>query len=315
MKNNCPLYCLQSKKQLKKLLNIPSNKYIKNKFQDEINIYIDKKDKPRLIEAPNKELKEIQSLIKCYLQKCDFPEYVFSGVKKRCYIDNANLHVNSKFLFKADISAFFPNISRNTIYRFFKCDLKVSPDIAKILTDLCTVDITNSINNNKEIDDFVRLKRIRQFKHLCTGSPVSPILSYLANKNMFDELNNIALKNNCIFSVYVDDIFFSSQKPISSVAQNKIIKVISKYGYNISKNKVTYYKQNEYKKVTGVIISPSNKLLVPNKLKKKIVENFSKGRYKVNYKSMQGLLYSAKHIEKDIFPNIHKHLLNNTNTV
>ena len=59
MKNNCPLYCLQSKKQLKKLLNIPSNKYIKNKFQDEINIYIDKKDKPRLIEAPNKELKEI----------------------------------------------------------------------------------------------------------------------------------------------------------------------------------------------------------------------------------------------------------------
>lgn len=313
MKNNCPLYCLQSKKQLKKFLNIPSNKYLKNKFQDEINIYINKKDKPRLIEAPSEELKKIQSLIKCFLQKCDFPDYVFSGVKNRCYIDNANLHKNSKFLFKTDISAFFPNISRNTIYRFFKSDLKVSPDVANILTDLCTVDITNSIKDNKEIDEFVRLKRIRQCKHLCTGSPVSPVLSYLANKNMFDELNNIALKNNCIFSVYVDDIFFSSQKPISSFTQNKIIKVISKYGNNISKNKATYYKQNEYKKVTGVIISPNNRLLVPNKLKKKIVENFSKGKYKIKYKSMLGMVYAAKLIEKDIFPNIYKHILNNSN--
>lgn len=308
MNDKCPLFSLQSKKQLKEKLKINDDRYIKGSFQDEINIFIDSMGKPRLIEAPSQELKAIQCKIKDFLHMCDFPDFVFSGVKQKTYIDNASQHKNCKFMFKADISAFFPNISRNTIYEFFKNDLLVSPDVAKILTDLCTVDITKAIETDKRVADFVRLKRIRQNNHLCTGAPSSQLLSYLANRKMFDELHLLAMNNNCTFSVYVDDIFFSSQKPISKMLQNKILSIITKHGYNISKNKVIYYSAKENKKITGVIITPDNKLLVPNRLKEKIIHNFSNGHYKVKNESIKGMMFAARKIEKNIFPNIYSHV-------
>ncbi|MDE6751393.1 MAG: reverse transcriptase family protein [Eubacterium sp.] len=310
MNRNCPLYALKSKKQLKLKLKIADNKYIKDRFQDDINIFIDRTMKPRLIEAPCQELKHIQSNIKNCLHMCDFPDYVFSGVKNKTYLKNAYMHKDCKYMFKADISAFFPNVSRNTIYEFFKYDLNTSSDIAKILTDICTVNIAKSINNDEDVKEFVAFKNIRQKHHLCTGSPASPLLSYLANKKMFDELKNIADTYNYVFTIYVDDVFFSSLKPIPNSVQKRIIKTITKYGYNISKSKVTYYKPQDYKKVTGVIISPDNKLLVPNKLKRKIVNSFSKGKYTVSEQSMQGMLFAARKIEDNIFSGINNHLLN-----
>lgn len=311
MNNNCPLYALKSKKQLKSKLKINDNKYIKDRFQDDINIFIDRTAKPRLIEAPCQELKHIQGNIKNCLHMCDFPDYVFSGVKKKTYLTNAYMHKDCKYMFKADISAFFPNISRNAIYNFFRYDLNTSSDVAKILTDICTINITNVLENDKDVEYFVKYKNIRQNHHLCTGSPASPLLSYLSNRKMFDELKTIADNNNYVFTVYVDDVFFSSLKPIPNAIQKKIIKTITKYGYNISKNKVTYYKPQEYKKVTGVIISPENKLLVPNKLKRKIITSFSNGQYAVSQQSMQGMLFAARKIEDNIFSGINNHLLLN----
>ena len=308
MNNKCPLYALQSKKQLKDKLHITNSKYLKGNFQDEINIFIDTIGKPRLIEAPSQELKDIQSRLKDFLHLCDFPDFVFSGVKKKTYIENATTHKKCKYLFKADISAFFPNISRNTIYSFFKNDLRTSPDVAKILTDICTVDISKAIEDNGVVKEFVESKGIRQRNHLCTGSPSSQLLSYLVNRKMFEELNTIAINNNYTFTVYVDDIFFSSQKPISKNIQNKILNTITKYGYNISKSKVTYYLPSEYKEVTGVIVTPDNKLIVTNKLKKKLVNGFSHGKYKVNTDSVCGMLIAARRIENNIFPNVNKHI-------
>lgn len=308
MNNKCPLYALQSKKQLKEKLHIPNNKYLKGKFQDEVNIFIDTNGKPRLIEAPSQELKDIQSKLKDCLHLCDFPDFVFSGVKRKTYIENAVTHKNCKYLFKADISAFFPNISRNAVYSFFKNDLMTSPDVAKILTDICTVDISESIKNDETVSSFVDYKKIRQMKHLCTGSPASQLLSYLANRKMFDDLKTIAVNNNYTFTVYVDDVFFSSKKPISRSIQNKILKTIKKYGYNISKDKVTYYMSKENKEVTGVIITPDNRIIVTNKLKRKLVDGFSNGQYKLKSENIRGMLIAARRIENNIFPNVYKHL-------
>ena len=308
MNQHCPLYSLQSKKQLKEKLSIKDNKYIKGNFQDEVHIFIDSIGKPRLIEAPSQELKNIQSRIKDCLHMCSFPDFVFSGVKKKTYINNALLHKNCKFMFKADISAFFPNISRNTVYSFFKNDLCVSSDVAKILTDLCTVDITTAIEQDVNVKKFVEKKKIRQNNHLCTGSPVSQLLSFLVNRKMFEELHTISLQQGCTFSVYVDDIFFSSQMPIPKAFQKKVLSIITKYGYNVSKRKVIYYTSKEYKKITGVIITPDNKLLVPNRLKKKIVNGFSNGKYTVDDKCLKGMLYAAKNVDSNAFQNIQKYV-------
>ena len=52
-----------------------------------------------------------------------------------------------KYLFKIDISKFFPNIGRNKVYNFYLKKLNTSPDVANILTNLSTInlDLKNQI--------------------------------------------------------------------------------------------------------------------------------------------------------------------------
>ena len=86
-----------------------------------ISPYIDKTKKPRLIEPPQAELKTVQKRMKTLLGKIQVPDNVFSGIKGRSYSDNARLHLgkSKRNLYKIDLTAFFPSISRETVYRFF----------------------------------------------------------------------------------------------------------------------------------------------------------------------------------------------------
>ena len=304
LNRHCPLYGLQSKKQLAEILHITDKKLLKGKTQDEINIYIATEPKERLIEAPSWQIKNAQDTIKNLLMKCDIPFYVFSGVKGKSYYGNAAIHRECKYMYKTDISAFFPNISRDLVYNFFRFDLSTSSDVAKILTDICTVDISSTLETDAVVRSFVAKKKIRKYNHLCTGSPASPVLSYLVNRKMFDEMYQIAQNNNLFFSIYMDDVFFSSKKWIALPIREQILKVLTKNGYNIASRKVVYYSEKDNKKVTGVIVSPNNQLKIPNKLKRKIVKGFSKGNFTIKEESLRGMLLAAKTIEKNSFSGI-----------
>ena len=134
--SDCPLYGLQSKKMLKRLLHIEDSKLTKQDYiASLVSPYIDKSGKPRLIEPPREELKAIQKRLKKLLGKIVVPDNVFSGIKGRSYADNAKMHMGSgrRNLFKIDLTAFFPSIDRDTVYRFFSEDLNCSSDVAQIL--------------------------------------------------------------------------------------------------------------------------------------------------------------------------------------
>ncbi|MBR1763112.1 MAG: RNA-directed DNA polymerase [Eubacterium sp.] len=308
MNKKCPLHGLKSKAQLYSMLGVNDKKLFRNGIQDKVKIYIAKDPKERLIEAPDYITKKAQKQVKNYLMKCDFPPYVFSGIKGKSYFNNAEMHLSSKYMYKTDISKFFPNISRDKVYLFFLNDLNTSPDVANILTNICTINISDSIETNPQVAEFVSKNKIRMFNHLCTGSPASPLLSYLVNRKMFDELNNIAENNGMSFSVYIDDVFFGSKKPIPYGVRQQILKTLTKHGYNISFKKVIYYKDKENKKVTGVIISPNNKLEIPNKLKLKIVSGFSKGNLKDSRAKINGMLIASSIIDKNSFNGIREYM-------
>lgn len=73
-------------------------------------------------------------------------------------------------------------------------------------------------------------------------------------------------------SIYVDDITFSSNKPITTKTKKNIIKIIESYGYKIKLEKTKYYNKNKHKNVTGVIISKDHKLKIPNKIRESIIK-------------------------------------------
>lgn len=120
--SDCPLYGIRSKRMLKYVLQIKNDDMLKqSNITSKIHPYIDKTKKPRLIEAPQAELKIVQRRIKTLLGKIQTPDNVFSGIKGKSYPENARMHIGGRKrnLYKTDLTAFFPSISREDVYQFF----------------------------------------------------------------------------------------------------------------------------------------------------------------------------------------------------
>ena len=302
----CRLYGLKSKKDLCEWLEVENPSFFVNKnFPQNYHPYIDNKNnKKRLIEVSSPKLKAIQTKILGMLKKLDYPKYLFSGLKGKSFIDNANQHSGKNYTYKIDISKFFPNTSRNKVYYFFKEKLNTSPDIATILTNCTTVDLRHysNVKHYAEITTFVKEAKIKQIAHLSTGAPTSMLLSFLANEPMFEELNSFCTQRNYIFTVYADDATISSSQPIPYKDRCTIIKIAEKYGHIISHKKVRYYKQTESKKITGVVVNKNGELCTPNNLLNKTHNKILKlksqtiDQHEIN--SLKGCINLAHQIDK-----------------
>ena len=319
--NDCPLYGIQSKKMLKYVLHIKNGDLLRQDcVVSMISPYIDKTKKPRLIEPPQAELKTVQKRIKTLLGKIQVPDNVFSGIKgkEKSYSSNARYHLGKckRNLYKIDLTAFFPSISRETVYRFFFEDLCCSPDVAEILTNLTTIDL-EKLNQGSllEVYNFLANKGVKCYNHLISGAPTSQILSYLVNHKMFDELQYLSDKNNVTMTIYVDDVVFSSEHKISSAFRQSVLSLIKKYNYQVSRNKVKGYSKTYPKLVTGVIINSEGKATIKNALRKKIMVEYEHLRNNPDdIKSRQrlrGLVTAARQVDKSAYPNIRKFAFDN----
>lgn len=299
---------------LKHLLGVKDSKFFKqNNVAEMVEPYIDRTGKPRLIEPPQPELKNVQRVLKSLLDKIEVPGNVFSGVKGRSYADNARIHQSGhlRYLFKIDLTAFFPSIRQETVYRFFIKDLCCSPDVAEILVNLTTLDLQKSNTRNfQEIQEFLNGKKVNCTNHLISGAPTSQILSYLANHEMFDEMQILADKCRITMSIYVDDVTFSSENYISSRFKSSVFSIIQKYDYQMSMKKVKSYSKLYPKLVTGVIIDATGNLTIKNSLRRKIaVEHIHLRSNPEDEKCRQrlrGLITAARQVDKSAYPNIHK---------
>jgi RNA-directed DNA polymerase len=200
--------------------------------------------KIRELQEVKEPLKTIQRKIKTnILSKLPIHESAFGGVKKRDCILHAAKHLGKKFHFSTDIKKCFPSIKPIMVYNLF-ITYGFSPDVSRLLTLLTTYK-----------------------NELPQGSPTSTYLENLIFYNIDILLNNLILKNNIIYTRFVDDMIFSSNKDFKEHT-NEIISILRNNKFNISHNK-TYYKLGKIP-VTGVLVG--NNYLRPlnehiNKLK------------------------------------------------
>lgn len=299
--SKCKLYNIKRKRDLYSLLHTT-----KQELKININSYKVCIDDGRLLEKPNEYLKKLQKNMLYMLYELDYPFYLFSGVKKKSAIDNAIYHLNSGYMLKLDIRKFFPNTHRNNVYNFLKNKLNMSEDVASICTDIVTVNYNSDnviINNN--VKEFLQKNKIKNNNHLASGTPTSQILSYLVNKNMFDKIIKYAENHKLKCSIYVDDLTFScTNRNISKTEESELINIIKMYGHKINMKKVIRYNSTEYKKVTGIVISPNNRIVIPNKIKAKIKNKCKliKGKdcISLSYKnSLIGLINFANSCEQN----------------
>jgi hypothetical protein len=139
-----------------------------------------------------------------------------------------------------------------------------------------------------------------------TGSALSMMVAYWAYSKTFDSFYTLAKKKGMKFTLYVDDMTFSSPQKIPLSFHTSINYLLSRIGLQLKRRKIQYYSENHFKVVTGSAISPKGEKLVPNRIRKKILEKLrSCGDLKTTDEktlhSLHGSLVSARQIEPRFF--------------
>lgn len=294
----CALYKCRTKKRLEHLLNLEPGglKMIDNIIgYHEFEISKKHSNEKRGITAPGKTLKAIQRRILYLLHRVIRPDWLISGEKQKCYIDNGKAHLDGKYVLTIDIKKFYDNCTREPVYQFFIRKLKTSPDVAEILTDIITYN-----------------------GGIPTGCPTSQIMAYYAYSDMFSEISDLANQYGCKFTLYVDDMTFSNKEPFSPDQLRQMIDcVLRKYGHRPKYPKVKYYGPSDYKPITGTVVTPQQSLTVPNGLQKTIYDAFQAVKPLIGTEicseedtkqilSLKGQIQAARNIEEWKFPEIRR---------
>ena len=227
------------------------------------------------------------------LQKVERPEWLISGEKQKCYMSNGKAHLDGCYFLTMDIKKFYDNCKREPVYQFFVQKMKTSPDIAKILTDISTYN-----------------------GGIPTGCPTSQMIAFYAYLDMFLEVDEAAQAYHCKFTLYVDDMTFSSSQPFSpKQLTQRVDCILRKYGHKLKYRKVRYYSPSDYKTITGTVITPKRTLAVPNALQNRIYQGFQEVKKIPDGEtyseetikrvlSLKGRIQAARQIETGKFPEI-----------
>ena len=249
--NQSALYKVTSPRRLAKILyiDLETIEKITDDQKANYNFFFESKKNggKRKIEAPKYLLKKIQRRIGDLLSRIEPVEYLHSATKKRSYVTNAERHINGETMIKLDIKNFYPSVKQSSVYYFFFETMKCDSDVASILAKILTVN-----------------------DHLSTGSSASPLISFFANKKMFDEIYQKSCEKNLQMTLYVDDICVSG-KEINRSFLYKIGGIIARNEYR--SHKWYRFTSKKIKVVTGVVVG-LDRIYLPNRRHKNIKDDW-----------------------------------------
>ena len=276
-----PLYRLRNKRKLAILQGLSPKTLNKIKLDDYYIPYpIKQGAKEREIQEPKETLKQAQKKLKKFLQRLETPDWLTSGKKGNSFVTNAKQHINSRYFLTTDIESFYKNSSREYVFKFFKSEMKMSEDVAWLITELVTY------------KGFIP-----------TGSPTSQIIAFLSYALTFQRIKKITDEHNCIMSLYVDDLTISSKNPIPKNIPYLINNELKRVFHKIKDKKTKFFYPSQYKIVTGCCITPNGQLKVPNKkrrqIKKEEIACLADKNRKLN--RLLGMILSARQIEPNIY--------------
>jgi hypothetical protein len=245
------LYCSKSKKRLAGLLNIelPAlRRLISQRDNYHVFSVLQSNGKPRIIEEPKSELKQVHSRLLKLLSRLEPPSYLHSGTKGRSYVTNAGAHVRKGKVVKTDISKFYQSTTHHQVFVGFLREFKCSGDVAKLVADLCTYE-----------------------GHVPTGSPVSMLIAFYAHKQVFDQEQRRAERDGNTFTLYVDDLTLSGDS-VSTRSLCAVTKTFRSVGLRCHKTRL--FGKDSPKLVTSAIVTNEG-LCLPHRRHLNIADGIS----------------------------------------
>ncbi|MDB5337559.1 MAG: hypothetical protein JWN70_3178 [Planctomycetaceae bacterium] len=190
-------------------------------------------DKPRLVVNVRNPLRILQSRLFRWvlLKKLTPSDQSHGGVKGRSIKSNALSHLNASFVYKTDISSFYPSIHYSKVYRLFLTEFGCSPDVARLCTRLCTYK-----------------------HHLALGLITSPFLADQILKTTDARIAAACAKAKITYTRYVDDITLSGAFDFrQSGIENVIAEILQSVGFRVNQVKSVFGRVKEMD-ITGIRI-------------------------------------------------------------
>lgn len=208
-----------------------------------------KNHKPRQILAPYDDLKAVQKTILEKILNHVPPHHAATAFfKGRSIAGNARLHHHCLYLYKTDISNFFPSIKVSHVWRVLETHF---PHISR-----------------SAMDEIVRLTTLEGT--LPQGAPTSPHLANLALFEFDEQLTRLCNRLGARYTRYADDITVSAaDEQALEIAEGAIRAGLSELGLVQHLAKTRRFGPNTRKLVTGLDVS-ADTIRPPRSYRKKV---------------------------------------------
>ncbi|MCG8585865.1 MAG: reverse transcriptase family protein [Pirellulales bacterium] len=191
-----------------------------------------KPNKPRDVVNVRGKLRRLQDQFyrRVLLPKLVVSTYSHGGIRGRHVKSNAQAHLESRFVFKADISNFYPTIRQQRVYRLFLDRLKCTPPVAKLCTRLCTFD-----------------------HHLALGLITSPILADQELHSVDERIGGMCRQAGLVYTRFVDDVTISGNYDLERSGIPRVVnEILVESGFAANPDKYEFGSLAEGIAITGV---------------------------------------------------------------
>jgi len=198
----------------------------------------------RTIEAPHKPLKTVLSTLASQLQDAYYSlrpscshGFIKTGNRGASYhiVSNASAHLGCRYLVNIDLDDFFHQVDEAKVHRIFAMDC---------------------FRFNRETEELLT-KLVCYHRRLPMGSPASPVLSNFAMLQADAELMGYASAYHITYTRYVDDLSFSSTKPLPLNFMPDIKSILQSHRFVADPQKEKWFGKEDTKWVTGLILTNS----------------------------------------------------------
>lgn len=249
----------------------------------------------RLIEHPSRELKAIQRWINKYLfRRFPIHENATAYKKGACIRKNAEAHARTLFTLRLDFANFFPSFSVADIRRFLETR-NVDLDLGLSEADMQFVSAIATRNGS-----------------LTIGSPSSPVVTNVMMYDFDNTISDLTMRNELVYTRYADDLFVSAKRPNAFAGiEAEINAVATNYQHvtlSINVQKTAYLSKRYRRTVTGLVITPDQKVSIGRDRKREIkslIYHYSKGDLEgAEVSRLQGLVAFAMDAEVQFFQSL-----------
>jgi RNA-directed DNA polymerase len=211
----------------------------------------------REIHHPSKRLKAVQRwLLANVIEALPVHAAAAAYRRGRSILDNAEVHVKSRYLLRMDLESFFPSISQLDISNY----ISSHPHLFLGWTSL-------------DVELFGRL--VCRNSALTIGAPTSPALSNALCYDLDVNITSLCARSDVMYTRYADDLFFSARRPnVLREIERDVQTVIADIGIpanlKINKAKTRHSSKRGTRRVTGIVLGSDGKPHVGRTYKRRI---------------------------------------------